>query len=117
MSLVSSVPALYEKYLTNANPPIDEWTLTVAMAEDTGPGGGLEQMEEHYKTFIVSLTITVFVFCSLKPNLDGARLCADRRCWPQLDSSSHRMVGDRSEGGRTFPPSSVMDVSINVGLV
>lgn len=46
------VPALYEKYLTNANPPIDEWTLTVAMAEDTGPGGGLEQMEEHYKTFI-----------------------------------------------------------------
>jgi aryl-phospho-beta-D-glucosidase BglC (GH1 family) len=42
-------PALYQKYPT----AMDEWTLSVAMAADTGPGGGIGQLEEHYKTFIV----------------------------------------------------------------
>ncbi|KAF9022002.1 glycoside hydrolase [Hymenopellis radicata] len=40
-------PALYQKYPT----AIDEWTLSEAMAADTA-GGGLDQLEEHYKTFI-----------------------------------------------------------------
>ncbi len=41
-------PALYQKYPT----AVDEWTLSEAMAADTA-GGGLDQLEEHYKTFIV----------------------------------------------------------------
>jgi glucan 1,3-beta-glucosidase len=43
-------PALYQKYPT----AVDEWTLSTAMAADTA-GGGLAQLEEHYKTFIVRL--------------------------------------------------------------
>lgn len=39
-------PALFQKYPT----AIDEWTFSTAMAAD----GGLSQLEEHYKTFIVS---------------------------------------------------------------
>ncbi|KAK1221925.1 hypothetical protein PQX77_015253 [Marasmius sp. AFHP31] len=40
-------PALFEKY----SGAIDEWTLSQAMAQDTN-NGGLDQLEEHYKTFI-----------------------------------------------------------------
>jgi len=43
-------PALYEKYVNQSSelPVVDEWTLSVAM------GGNLAQeMERHYKTFIV----------------------------------------------------------------
>ncbi|KAF9014848.1 glycoside hydrolase [Hymenopellis radicata] len=40
-------PALFQKYPT----AIDEWSLSEAMAADTA-GGGLGQLEEHYKTFI-----------------------------------------------------------------
>jgi len=43
-------PALFQKYQPAA---VDEWTLSVAMAADTA-NGGLSQLEEHYKTFIVS---------------------------------------------------------------
>jgi hypothetical protein len=43
-------PALYQKY-PNAT---DEWTLHTMMAADTA-GGGINQLEEHYKTFIVRL--------------------------------------------------------------
>ncbi|KAG9009474.1 hypothetical protein FRB94_014241 [Tulasnella sp. JGI-2019a] len=45
------VPALYEKYQNISVPAIDEWTLSEAMAADTA-GGGLGQLETHYKTFI-----------------------------------------------------------------
>lgn len=41
-------PALFQKYNV-----VDEWSLSVAMAAD-GAGGGLSQLEDHYKTFIVS---------------------------------------------------------------
>ncbi|KAF8522133.1 glycoside hydrolase family 5 protein [Hysterangium stoloniferum] len=44
-------PALYEKYANTSNAPVDEWTLSVAMAADTA-SGGLNQLEDHYKTFI-----------------------------------------------------------------
>ncbi|KAF6749462.1 exo-beta-1,3-glucanase [Ephemerocybe angulata] len=47
----SSAPALYQKYLNNPTPAVDEWTLCENMAQDTA-GGGLNQLEEHYKTFI-----------------------------------------------------------------
>ncbi|KAI0695715.1 glycoside hydrolase superfamily [Cytidiella melzeri] len=46
------VPALYEKYQNTSPPAVDEWTLSVAMRNDTSPGGGIGQLEEHYKTFI-----------------------------------------------------------------
>jgi len=42
-------PALFQKYPT-AN---DEWSISTLMAADTA-SGGLNQLEEHYKTFIVS---------------------------------------------------------------
>lgn len=42
-------PSLYQKYPG----AVDEWTLHTLMAQDTSPGGGLGQLEEHYKTFIV----------------------------------------------------------------
>jgi aryl-phospho-beta-D-glucosidase BglC (GH1 family) len=41
-------PALYQRYPGVA---VDEWTLSVAMAADTA-NGGLNQIEDHYKTFI-----------------------------------------------------------------
>ena len=54
------VPSLFEKY-QNSTPSaalpggnvVDEWSLSVAMLNDTSEGGGIEQLEEHYKTFIV----------------------------------------------------------------
>lgn len=46
------VPALYEKYQNASPPAVDEWTLSMAMLNDTGPGGGIQQLEEHYRTFI-----------------------------------------------------------------
>ncbi|KZV79697.1 glycoside hydrolase [Exidia glandulosa HHB12029] len=45
------VPGLYEKYFDDQNVNGDEWTLSIAMTNDTA-GGGLAQMEEHYRTFI-----------------------------------------------------------------
>jgi glucan 1,3-beta-glucosidase len=48
----NSSPALFERYLTNPQPAVDEWTLSQAMAADTA-NGGLNQLEVHYKTFIV----------------------------------------------------------------
>lgn len=41
-------PALYQKYPG----AVDEWTLTQLMAADTA-GGGVNQLEDHYNTFIV----------------------------------------------------------------
>jgi hypothetical protein len=43
-------PALYQKYPG----AVDEWTLSTLMAADTA-SGGLNQIEDHYKTFIVSI--------------------------------------------------------------
>jgi len=43
-------PTLYENYPG----AVDEWSLSTLMAADTA-NGGLDQIEEHYKTFIVSL--------------------------------------------------------------
>ena len=48
------VPALYQRYPT----AVDEYTLSQAMAADTS-NGGLQQLEDHYKTFIVRSLTTV----------------------------------------------------------
>ena len=51
-------PAFFEKYPT----AVDEWTLSTAMAADTGPGGGLQsQLEAHYATFVVRAISRLFV--------------------------------------------------------
>ncbi|KAG6917780.1 hypothetical protein DXG01_001052 [Tephrocybe rancida] len=44
-------PALFEPYLNNVPPAVDEWTLSEAMRADTA-NGGISQLENHYKTFI-----------------------------------------------------------------
>ncbi|EJD51876.1 glycoside hydrolase [Auricularia subglabra TFB-10046 SS5] len=44
-------PAPFERYQGGASPVVDEWTLSQAMAADTA-NGGLNQLEDHYKTFI-----------------------------------------------------------------
>ena len=43
-------PALFQKYQPAA---VDEWSISIALAADTA-NGGLSQLENHYKTFIVS---------------------------------------------------------------
>jgi glucan 1,3-beta-glucosidase len=51
-------PSYYQKY-TGA---VDEFTLSTLMSADTGAGGGLQQLEAHYETFIVSsYSISSFV--------------------------------------------------------
>src|SRR5258708_35534471 len=57
-----SSPALYQKYSSNPTPPVDEWTLCQAMRADTS-GGGIDQLETHYKTFIVC----IFYFIAFSP--------------------------------------------------
>lgn len=42
-------PALFQKYPA----AVDEWALSTLMAADTA-NGGLNQIEDHYNTFIVS---------------------------------------------------------------
>ncbi|KAF5373029.1 hypothetical protein D9758_001649 [Tetrapyrgos nigripes] len=45
------VPSLFEPYVNLPTPAIDEWTLSEAMKADTAHGG-INQLEDHYKTFI-----------------------------------------------------------------
>ena len=49
-------PALFQKYPT----AVDEWSLSTLMAADTA-SGGLNQLEQHYDTFIVRRTILGFL--------------------------------------------------------
>ena len=43
---------------------MDEWTLSQNMAADTA-NGGLNQLEEHYKTFIVSIIFVTLRWTAL----------------------------------------------------
>ncbi|TFK45133.1 glycoside hydrolase superfamily [Crucibulum laeve] len=45
-------PALFQKYPT----AMDEWSISLAMRADTA-GGGIDQLEEHYNTFITEKDI------------------------------------------------------------
>jgi len=56
--MLNSSPALFEPYLNNPQPAVDEWTLSQAMAADS-TNGGLKQLEDHYSTFIVRLDCTI----------------------------------------------------------
>ncbi|KZV99347.1 glycoside hydrolase [Exidia glandulosa HHB12029] len=44
-------PALYDKYKAGGTLDSDEWTLVQAMAADEA-GGGIQQLVDHYETFI-----------------------------------------------------------------
>lgn len=58
-------PALFQKYPGT----VDEWTLSEAMAADTA-SGGLNQLEDHYNTFIVRGTCMALLL---------AKICCNRR--------------------------------------
>jgi len=51
-TVADSVPGLYEKYHGSTTTAVDEWTLSQNMRADTA-NGGISQLEDHYKTFIV----------------------------------------------------------------
>ena len=42
-------PAMFQPYYPNA---VDEWTLSEFLRADTTANGGINKIEEHYKTFI-----------------------------------------------------------------
>ncbi|EEB92251.1 hypothetical protein MPER_09269, partial [Moniliophthora perniciosa FA553] len=48
---IRGAPALFEKYANATPTPVDEYTLHAAIAADPA-NGGLEQIEDHYRTFI-----------------------------------------------------------------
>jgi hypothetical protein len=86
------VPSLFQRYPG----AVDEWSLSLLMAADTA-NGGLDQIEEHYKTFIVRngcfsviypSKLTVFVFA------DGRGYCGDCWSWSELGQASYTLLGD-----------------------
>lgn len=95
------VPALYEKYQNvtpNAAIPsgqaVDEWSLSVAMRNDTSAGGGIQQLEDHYKTFIVRLQLARYLLHRTDCFADRGRLCEDCSRRSQLDPPSCALLGD-----------------------
>ena len=77
-------PALFQKYPT----AIDEWTFSTSMAAD----GGLSQLEEHYKTFIVSTRASRFMIVEENPVTDRRRHCGDCGRWTELDPTSDSLL-------------------------
>ena len=69
-------PYLFDKYPG----AVDEWSLSTLMAADTSPGGGLGQIENHYKTFIVSISSVSSLPLRYHCVTDRARYSTDRRC-------------------------------------
>ena len=82
-------PALYQKYPG----AVDEWTLSTLMAADTA-NGGLNQLEDHYNTFIVSV---IFVWCWIialtLALVDRAGHCSNSRCRLELDQGANTLLG------------------------
>jgi hypothetical protein len=100
-------PALYQKY-PNA---IDEWTLHTLMAADTA-GGGINQIEEHYKTFIVRLLsfAHAVAIANTRGMPDRGRLRSDRWRRTQLDTSTYPVLGYRYLAGGTFSSQGLLEV-------
>lgn len=72
-------PDLFQRYPGAS----DEWTLSTLMTADTA-NGGLNQIEDHYKTFIVINLPSVVIIELILP-LDRTRHCRHRCCRTQLD--------------------------------
>lgn len=66
-------PALYEKYANGTPVAIDEWTLSQNMRADTSSGGGISQLEDHYKTFIVRCDIPLLKSSHVLPAMPRLR--------------------------------------------
>jgi hypothetical protein len=100
-------PALYQKYPR----AIDEWTLHTLMAADTA-GGGINQIEEHYKTFIVRLLSFAHAIAIVNAGgtPDRGRLCSDRWRRTQLDTPAYPILGYRYLAWRTFPSQGLLEV-------
>lgn len=80
-------PAIFQRYPG----AVDEWTLSELMAADTA-NGGLSQLEDHYKTFIVS-GIKLINQSVASSALDGARYRSHRSGWTQLGQDTHSILG------------------------
>lgn len=55
-------PALYDKYKASGTLDSSEWTLVEAMRADTA-GGGIQQLVDHYATFIVRASFPLVTDC------------------------------------------------------
>ena len=91
--VIFSSPALYQKYVTSATPPMDEWMLCQAMRADTA-GGGIDQLETHYKTFIVR-RFYLIAFFMLIPEIDRKGFCGNSCSRFELPSYSDWLLGYR----------------------
>ena len=82
------------------------------MANDTA-SGGLNQLEEHYSTFIVRfvpLPLNLLVSVLIAACADRTRFRPDRWCWPQLCSHPTAILGYRNVGWRTLFAKDGLDV-------
>ncbi|KAG8878635.1 hypothetical protein FRB98_006024 [Tulasnella sp. 332] len=76
------VPALFEQYMNDSSIDVkDEWSLSQAMANDTA-NGGLNQLETHYKTFIVSVSWTYILKAFQWARKYGLRINLDLHTMP-----------------------------------
>jgi hypothetical protein len=100
-------PALYQKYPG----AVDEWTLHTLMAADPA-GGGINQIEEHYNTFIVRLLSFTHAIAAVNTRgmPDRGRLCSDRWRGTQLDTLAYPVLGYRYLAWRTFPTQGRLEV-------
>jgi hypothetical protein len=73
---------------------VDEWTLCQAMRADTA-GGGIDQLETHYKTFIVRIFDLIAFFLLLIPEIDRKGFCGNCCCGFELPSYSDWLLGYR----------------------
>jgi hypothetical protein len=88
------------------------------MASDTA-SGGLSQLEDHYKTFIVRFVpvpLNLRVSILIEACADRTRFCPDRRRWPQFCSHPSRILGYRSLGKRTLFGKDVLDVRLSFDI-
>lgn len=77
-------PAIFQKYPT----AIDEWILSTLMAADTA-SGGLNQLEEHYNTFIICLLLFILhkillISAAQQTEEDFAQIASAGLSWVRL---------------------------------
>ncbi len=105
------VPKFYEQYAPNA---VDEWTVSQAMAADTA-NGGLQQLTNHYDTFITEQDIA---------DIAGAGLNYVRLPFPsgpstngQASHSSQRRAGRTSSVSSSGRGSTVIRVNVDLHTI
>ena len=81
-------PSLFQRYPQ----AIDEWSLSIAMSNDS-ENGGLGRIEEHYKAFIVSRLRTDHRLLT-RIFADRERYRRDCRGWSDLGPITYRILGN-----------------------